>query len=39
MEIIRDMGWTPPRNFNFPPSRPERDLSLPKGREHFERGN
>ena len=37
MEIIRDMGWKPPKNFTFPPSSPPRDLALPKGREHLEK--
>jgi len=38
MEVLRDMGWTPPPNLNFPPPNPERDLALPKGREHLAKG-
>jgi len=37
MEVIRDMGWTPPEGFNFPPENVERDISLPKGYEQLEK--
>jgi len=34
-ELLREMGWKPPAHFNFPPPNPDRDDSLPPGREHL----
>lgn len=29
-EVIGDSGWLPPAGFNFPPSRPNRDVTPPR---------
>jgi ketosteroid isomerase-like protein len=39
IEIIRDMGWTPPPNFSFPPATVDRNIALPKGREQLAKGD
>ena len=36
-EIMRAMEWRPPTDFNMPPRSPNRDVSLPKGRQHLEK--
>jgi ketosteroid isomerase-like protein len=38
-EVIAEMGWRPPANFNMPPRNPNRDTSLPKGREPLATGS
>jgi ketosteroid isomerase-like protein len=35
-ETLRDMGWRPPPEFNLPPRKPNRDISLPKAWAHLE---
>ncbi|HPG27966.1 MAG TPA: nuclear transport factor 2 family protein [Myxococcota bacterium] len=35
-ETMRAMGWTPPPEFNMPPRKPIRDISLPKAWAHLE---
>ena len=34
-QLMREMKWRPPADFHFPPKQPNRDTSLPKGREHL----
>jgi len=34
-EVIRDMDWKAPANVNFPPENVNRDIALPKEREHL----
>lgn len=36
-ETMRAMGWSPPAEFNMPPRRPNRDISLPKAWAHLEK--
>jgi ketosteroid isomerase-like protein len=36
-ETMRAMEWRPPAEFNMPPRRPNRDISLPKAWAHLER--
>jgi ketosteroid isomerase-like protein len=35
IELIREMPWVAPPGFNTPPAEVDRDISLPKGREHL----
>ena len=34
-DVIQEIGWVPPPGFNMPQGQVDRDLSLPKGREHL----
>jgi ketosteroid isomerase-like protein len=36
-QTMRAMEWRPPAEFNMPPKRPNRDVSLPKAWAHLER--
>ncbi|MFO0688048.1 MAG: nuclear transport factor 2 family protein [Myxococcota bacterium] len=35
-QTMRDMGWRPPKEFNMPPRKPVRDVSLPKAWAHLD---
>jgi ketosteroid isomerase-like protein len=35
-EVLREMQWRPPAEFNMPPKRPNRDVSLPKAWAHLD---
>lgn len=35
IDVVGEMGWTPPGEFTMPPEHPDRDFSLPPGREHL----
>ncbi|HIG70440.1 MAG TPA: nuclear transport factor 2 family protein [Myxococcales bacterium] len=35
-ETMRDMAWSPPPEFNMPPRKPNRDISLPVAWSHLE---
>ncbi len=35
-QTMRDMGWRPPSEFNMPPRKPVRDVSLPKAWAHLD---
>ena len=35
-ETMRDMEWKPPAEFNMPPRKPNRDISLPPAWAHLE---
>ena len=35
-QTMRDMGWRPPKEFNMPPRKPNRDVSLPKAWAHLD---
>ena len=35
MEVIQQMNWAPGPDLNMPPPSVNRDISLPKGREHL----
>jgi hypothetical protein len=37
-QTMRDMGWTPPPEFNLPPRSPNRDVSLPEAWAHLASG-
>ena len=34
-QTMRDMGWKPPKQFNMPPRKPNRDVSLPAAWSHL----
>ena len=35
-QTMKEMGWKPPAEFNMPPRKPNRDISLPKAWKHLE---
>lgn len=35
-QMMQDMGWKPPADFNMPPPHPDRDISLPPAWAHLE---
>ena len=35
-QTMKEMGWKPPAEFNMPPHKPNRDMSLPKAWAHLE---
>ncbi|MEZ4331620.1 MAG: nuclear transport factor 2 family protein [Myxococcota bacterium] len=35
-QVMRDMGWRPPKTFNLPPRNPNRDVSLPEAWAHLD---
>jgi ketosteroid isomerase-like protein len=35
-QTMKEMGWKPPAQFNMPPRKPNRDISLPKAWKHLE---
>ena len=35
-QVMKEMGWKPPAEFNMPPRQPNRDISLPKAWKHLE---
>jgi len=35
-QTMQEMGWKPPAQFNMPPRKPNRDISLPKAWKHLE---
>jgi ketosteroid isomerase-like protein len=37
-QVMRDMEWRPPAEFNMPPRKPNRDVSLPSAWEHLGKG-
>ena len=36
-QTMRDMGWRPPKEFNMPPRKPNRDISLPRAWAHLDK--
>ena len=35
-QVLREMQWRPPAEFNMPPKRPNRDISLPAAWAHLD---
>ena len=35
-QVLREMKWRPPEDFNVPPKEPVRDISLPKAWAHLD---